>query len=265
MSRTYKTIGCVSATLAAAVILAVSTPAGAMPALGTNAVLDGNGGDLYIPLKPSTSGELGDPLGGGDYVGLQSDSVTLSAFNPNSSGYVEFELIFDLTVDLGVFPSMDRDSTALMLTFDDIDFKTDVYSNYTLNEILSIEFRDDPNGPSSGTTLVMDDTNYWNYSGMAPNHATDNVTVTYEINLKDDLGIGEADFLDMEGDKDFALWVRFSSDLHYTGGYLGCASVNNTSEAMNNRFTLVGVPEPATVTTLIGLGAVGLLRRKRSV
>ena len=191
---------------------------------------------------------------------MQSDSVYLSNGNPTSSGYVSFELLFDLTVDLSIFPSMDRNSATLLLMFEDIDFKTDVYSEYTLNEVLEIQFRADPGGPASGSTVTIDDTNYWNYSGMAANHDTDNVSVTYEVNLKNDLGISEADFLDMEADKDFALWVTFDADLAYTGrnGEL----VNNSSEALGSSFALVGVPEPATLT-LLAVGGGLLIRRRR--
>jgi len=235
--------------------------ASAMPAVGTNDVLDNvTGGDLFIPLQNDDSGVLGDLIDGGpERVGVQADTVCLSALNPTSSGYVTFELVFDITADLGAFPNMDRNTTRLLLTFDDIDFKTDVYSNYTLNEILTLEFRADPGGPASGVPLTIDESNYHVYSGMAPGHETDNVQVTYEISLKNDLGITEADFLDMEADKDFALLVRFDSQLELTSGFLACPT--NSAEAIGNRFTLVGVPEPTSVA-LLTAGALALIRRR---
>ena len=43
--------------------------------LGTNAILDGNGGSLYIPQMSGTSGELGDPPpGSSKRIGLDKDA-----------------------------------------------------------------------------------------------------------------------------------------------------------------------------------------------
>ena len=250
------------AALATLAVLGTSS-ALAMPAIGTNDVLDNEtGGDLFIPFQSGYSGVLGDLIGGGpERVGVQADTVCLSSLNTTSSGDVTFEFVFDITADLGVFPQMDRNTTRLLLTFDDIDFHTDVYSVYTLNEILTLEFRADPGGPGSGTPLTINDTNYHVYSGMAPGHQTDNVQVTYEVNLKNDLGIAEADFLDMESDKDFALLVRFDSALQFTGGFLDYSCPTNSDEAIGSRFTLVGVPEPTTVV-LLAAGALALIRRR---
>jgi len=247
------------------VMLGVGLLAGqalANPAIGTNDILDNEtGGELYIPFQPSHSGTLGDLIGGGpDRVGMQSDSIQLWLLNPSSSGSVTFELEFDISADLGLFPEIDRNSMELLLTFDDIDFKTDVYSFYTLNEILTLEFKADPGGPTSGTPLTIDESNYHVYSGMAPGHPTDNVVVTYEINLKDDLGIAEADFLDMEADKDFALQVTFEALLNRT---FDAPFVTNSSESIGNSFVVTGIPEPATLV-MMGLGSLVLIRRRRN-
>jgi len=246
------------------VLLAMATTSVmAMPAIGTNDVLDNQtGGELFIPLQDDYSGILGDLIDGGpERVGVQADTVCLSCINETSSGDVTFELVFDITADLGIFPQMDRNTTRLLLTFDDIDFKTDVYDAYTLNEILTLEFRADPGGAGSGTSLVIDDTNYHVYSGMPAGHETDNVQVTYEVSLKDDLLISEADFLDMEADKDFALLVTFGSALQYTGSCYNWVCPTNSSEAIGGDFVLTGVPEPTTIV-LLATGALALVRRR---
>jgi len=252
------------ALLALVATIAVLAAGPVSAAVGTNDVLDNEmGGQLYIPLKPSASGVLGDPIGGGpDRVGMQADSVFMSILTPSSSGYVTFELVFDISADLGLLPNIDQNSANLLMTFDDLDFKTDVSPKFTLNEVLTMEFRADPGGPTSGTPLTIDETNYHVYSGMPPGHETNNVTVTYEINLKNDLGISDSDFADMETDKEFAVLVTLNSHIQHTGTWCNFGCVTNTPESIDSQFTVVGVPEPATMG-LLAIGAIGLIRRRR--
>ena len=241
------------------ILAAINT---AQAAIGTNPILDNEtGGDLFIPFQTSQSGTLGDSVGGGDRVGMQSDSVTLSNSNPTSSGNVAFDMVFDITLDMGGATEINQNSASILLNLTDIDFKTTNYNRWDFREWITLDFMRDPNGATFGSTVTLDETNYWDYSGLAPNHETNNLEIVYTISLRDDFGLTNDDFANIEGDKVFALGITMYSDLAYTGPSDRSTSPNNTSESIGNRVEVVGVPEPTSMV-MLAVGSVALLRRR---
>ena len=250
--------------IAAAAILTVALLAGetlGTPSMGTNAILDGAGGEIFIPLQPATSGTLGDPLGGGQFVGLNADTITLVGLGDTSSGSVMFELVFDISGEIGPGEFVDPMSAILLLTFQDLDFKPVVAGTlFDYREELELSFRADEGG-ASNAPLLIDATNYFTFSGGPPGQETNDVELTYEISLKDDLGVTGGQFTDMDTDKEFALLVKLrSTTLHLRNP---SDTLRNTSEnVQSNDFVFVGIPEPGTFA-VIALGSAGLLFRRR--
>ena len=248
--------------LAASLLLSIAASAAQACAVDGRIAPAPRDGQIYIPLQSSYSGTLGAPLGGGRYVGFQSDSTTLSWLHPTSSGFVTFEILFDLSDYLPAGTSLDRSSASLELVFDDMDFKPVLSSGVSFREELTLNFLRDAGGSASGAAVELDETNYHLYSGEAPGHETNNRQVAYGISFVDDLGLSDADFADIETDGAFALRVTMSSHLAYRGMFLP-EWVSNSPEAIGHSFTVVGIPEPGTLM-LLACGATGaLLRRTR--
>lgn len=205
-------------------------------------------GKFYIPLKAETSGTLGEPLGGGKYVGLFSDTVQLSG-GAASSGYVDFMLDFDVS---GFTPAekLFLKDASLNITFGDIDFKSVIDDGLHFRESLELTYADK-------APLVINQSNYGNYTtGFVE---TNNRTVTYIIGLTN-LGITNGDASAIGAAGQFDLTARFDSFLTYEGGH--CAtSFSNTPETVNCAL-IRPVPEPATIL-LFGTGGITVLVRRR--
>lgn len=225
--------------------------------IGTNSVLDGNGGELFIPLQ--TSGVLNG-------VGTSVDSVTLT--NTDSAmGMVEFVLTFDLSGALpGPLDIADPTSPAVFtFSFDDIDFKSVLFSagglDITYSESMLLTFLGDPADMPGTADLLIDSGNYLSFKTDA-DPETNNVFSSYEVSLQGDLGI--TDFSGVNDDKIFALHVKLISN-HTTTG-TGSVTIRNTEESFGAvfDFSTTVVPEPVTVA-LMGLGSLAMLwlRRKK--
>lgn len=231
--------------------------------IGTNTVLDANSNTFYIALQPATSGELGDPLGGGDFVGLQPDTVTLYGDGETTSGDVWFILDFDISALLGPGQVVDENTATLELELRDIDFKADVYAPVAvLLESLELTFLPDVAAVPGPVDLMIDETNYGLYAtgGFVE---TDNAFVTYSLHLRDDLGLDAADFAGINDDGKFGMVLDFSSLLEHTRSNCCGDRLRNTSEGVWNSFQFNAIPEPGSLVLLGSGGAVLLLRRRK--
>jgi hypothetical protein len=250
-------------------ILGLALAGNAAAVTGTNPVLDAHGGNFYIPLKSSTSGTLGDSIPGppsGDHVGLQSDSVTMYGDGDTGGGFVAFVLSFDLSGELGAGEEVCCDSLDLTLTLRDIDFKPYNEGWFNFRETLEITFLRDATDAPGAADLALDSTNYGTYAegGFVE---TNNKTVTYHLNLMDDLGMTPEDCADINTDKEFGLYLVFRTELeHLRRNYCG-DKISNTCEGMSNSLEFCSVPEPSALggiafgfTTLMFL----LKRRKHA-
>lgn len=264
--------------VAVAVVAGLAGRTGA-EVVGRNPVLEAHAGTLYIPFRPETSGELGAPLGGGKYVGLQAETVQLSP-GQLASGYVTFTLSFDVSGMIGPGQSISWASAALHLNLFDIDFKpvdTNATANFTrLWESMELSFlRDAADLASVAGTLALDQTNYGQFrqdgdvSGL-----TDGVSVAYDISLAGDLGLTAADFDDIEADGEFGLQVKllaFSERFGSTG-----VTVKNTAERLGSfefhadvagespEVTPPVIPVPGSaILGVLGISLVGMVMRRR--
>jgi len=230
-------------------MMAIARPATAMIVTGYNgASYNLNNRNFYIPLKPSTSGVLGKPLGGGKYVGLNSDTVQLSG-GAGSSGFVDFTFNFNVS---GFTPAekLFLNDAFLNVTFGDIDFKPVIDDGLHFRESLKLTYADK-------TPLVIDQSNYGFYT--AGFVETNNRTVTYTIGLAG-LGITNEDASAIVAAGQLDVAARFSSFLTYEGGQC-TASFSNTPETVNCAL-ISPVPEPAT-SLLFGVSGLMALARRR--
>ena len=257
-TRGFFVAGCVLLTA-----LALIGMASGDQVIGTNTVLDGNSNDFYIALQPGTGGVFGDALGGGDFVGLQPDTVTLFGDGETTGGAISFILDFDISGSLGPGQVVDEETATLWLRFDDIDFKADVYgTTAVLLEMLDLTFLPDAGAVPGAVDLTIDATNYGLYSNGVFVE-TDNEYVMYNLHLRDDLGLGAADFAGINDDGKFAMLFEFSSLLEHTrSSFFGGDSFTNTPEGMRSKVYFEAVPEPGGFM-LLGSGILLLLRRRK--
>jgi len=196
---------------------------------------------FYIPLKTAASGTLGEPLGGGKYVGLYGDTVSLSG-GSSSSGFVDFVFNFDIS---GLTPAekLFLKDASLKVTFGDIDFKPVINEKWRFKESLEPTYADK-------ASLVIDQSNYGFYTtGFVE---TNNRTVTYNIGLGS-LGITDADASAIVAAGRFDLAARFDSFLMREAGRC-TTTFSNTPETINCAL-ISPVSEPAT-SLLLGAGVL---------
>lgn len=251
-------------TVSIAMLLAVAPAASAATISGTNPDLP-PGSDLYIPLKSSSSGVLGD-----GNVGKVSDSVTLYD-DDASGGYVDVRLTYDLSGILGGGVLDAAGPMTLSFTFEDIDFKpvVDVHNSLrvTFSESIRFAYLRDASDTPGAFSLTMDDANYLTFK-TNPGTETNNTTATYEIDLRSALGVDAADIDDINADKEFGLYVRLQSDLVSEDLWTLWSNSStrvNTPESIGGRFevSVQPVPEPATMAVLSLGGALVAVRRRR--
>jgi len=261
MLKTQLLVVCV----ALPVLSILATEAAADPAVGQNDVLDTTS-SIFIPLKPETSGTLGDLIGGGPgRVGLTKDVVTLSGAGDFTQGWVLIPLLFDLSGELE--PGQKILSGMLQLTFRDLDFVPLTGGGLMFREWLELEILRVGDGPL-GSPFLMNDTNYdspdhnatdKNGDPLGSGFSTNNRIVTYEFDLVRDLGLTQAELDLISADRAFELNMTLYARLDRLSG--GRITRNNTPEdVMPGDFGFV-VPEPATVS-LLALGMVLLVARR---
>ena len=233
--------------------------------IGTSEVLDQNSGNSYVPLQPATSGTLGDPLGGGKYVGLNVDRIPLQGAGANRSGSLSFVLSYDLAGQFeeygpGVYETIEKDSATLLLAFFDLDLIEIVGSNHVFAERMELTYLSHVGG--HGDTLVIDNDNVALYHDDGAAGETNGVTAGYTLSLRDDFGLSDGDFDKMVEDELFELEITLRSHTERT--VAGGAYYSNTVEHVSNsfEFAVVRVPEPGVIS-LIGLGGVVLVARRR--
>ncbi|MHC4294101.1 MAG: PEP-CTERM sorting domain-containing protein, partial [Planctomycetota bacterium] len=129
------------------------------------------------------------------------------------------------------------------------------------NETLAVAYRRNPGEANVAPPLLINEANYDSpqFSAGPPDFETNNTVVTYEI-LLGSLGLTNADWIELNSSKDFALWLTFTSNRLHTS--IGNTKVQNVPEDVANSFEFVGVPEPATLA-LLGIGSLALLFRRR--
>lgn len=217
-------------------------------------------GRFYIPLQPSTSGTLGQPLGSGRAVGRQSVTVRLSGIGATSTGDVGFDVVFPVmaSMDPAAADSMDPTTAKLILNFDDLDFKDQLLNRASLHEWMDFSYSGTVEGGSA--SLTMTGSNYGLYRPDGSG-STNNTVTTYTIGLMDDLGLTLADFAAIDAANQFTLHVTVHAQLDRTakgrGGY------RNTSENFQPslEYSPAVVPEPATMAMF--LASLPLLLKKR--
>jgi hypothetical protein len=235
---------------------------------GTNAALQAAHGKFLIPLKAEDSGTLGDPWPNNPrkHIGRNADKVRL-AQGQGSTGSLSFILDFDLTGQIPEGQTIEQDSATILLNLYDVDLRHVVNRMREFWETMDVTFMnmDDPVGAPGLFTLHITKDNYGDFGDFPAGGAnlTDRKTVTYSFNLADDLQVAPADFDQIVQDGGFRLQLAFTANIDRIGR--GRGSYINTKEALTNTFQFVevAVPEPAVIT-LLGVGAVALLRRRRT-
>jgi len=261
-----------SARITAMVLMVGALCAGqawANPATGTNSDLAGNP-NIYIPLQPSTSGTLGDLLGGGPkIIGRSPDSIVLNGNGASSSGWLDLVINFDISDELSGLPGSIITSGVLTMIFDDLDFRpftTPGRAVYAESVDMAIFVSVLP----LGTPLTVDDTNYDNpdfNATLLPSNTpagadfdTNNQKVSYEFDMANHFGLSPADFAIISANGGFDLHLR----LHAMVDHLRVAPdrVNNSSETVDEGdFQFNAVPEPGTIS-LLALGSLFVAARK---
>jgi len=215
---------------------------GVFPARATGELVTGTNPHLpgvFIPLKPATSGTLGDLVGGvgPKLVGKSSDSLSLSAFPGSSTGYVDLMMNFDLSAVL-TGPLVMLGGT-LNMTFDDLDFMVISGPRDDFREMIELQV----------------------YIDGSP---ANNKEVTYEFDLgapnPAGLGLLPADFAAISALKELDLKVTlFCETVHTT---TATTSFRNSVENVEGVLDVVAVPEPAAAS-MLAIGALMFAARKR--
>lgn len=237
-------------TAALVMALAMVSNVQANPAEGTNPVLNNPSfsGDIFVPLRTANSGTL--TLGG---IGTVSDSVTLSGNGTTATGFLMFSLTFDISGEINPL-APDIVSGNLLLRFQDMDFReTNVASTFLYRESLSVAY-------DGNEALELNNTNFENYAEGIPPIATNNTTVVYNLDMRGDLGLDDADFAQISADKVFTINMIWRT--HTTHIRTGTHTLRNTAEKVDlNDFTFASTPEPATLV-LLSAGGLAMLRRR---
>lgn len=215
---------------------------------GTNALLAGNGDDLYIPFTPENSGTLGDLRPDGQPIGLTADTATLTD-DDTSTGSVSYIYTFDNGSPFLPDYYFDPATGELVLLFNDIDFKPTLFPDIfgggldlTFKETLALTFLANASDTPGPVDLVLDETNYGNYRADGFGE-TNNVTAEYRLHLRDDLGVTQAEFDDLNADGEFAFYVTFSvilTTVDLDPGATNTTTVSNSPESMTDAFVAEG-------------------------
>ncbi len=246
----------ITATLfAATLLLMLPTEAVASPVTATNAVLDSVGGTIFIPLQPSTSGILGDPLPGGGSVGLQAQTVSVGGTGTTLNGFVQFDLLFDLTPDIDP-NNPDIIAGVIEISFKDLDFlPVEIPNRFNFREMLALQI-------NGNAPLELDANNYSDFILGPPPYPTNNTTQTYAFDMKADLGVDSNQFEEISLAEEFTLTVALFSRLEHLRNISD--PWRNTAEVVpGNDFGFSAVPEPAAMLLLASGGVLMLLRRRR--
>ncbi len=268
--------------IAAVVMVAANTAAGYV--VGTNPILEGVDGRAYIPMSPKTSGELGYSTDG-RVIGLQGEIVAVRKGDV-TEGSLNYFLEFDLSTYLAPNgepiaydpAEVPTDTMDLFLDLTDIDFKPQMQFGLDYTETLELRvFTLDKALELTGgeVPFTLNKDNYFNYGDFGDDEGaeTNNTQVRYTVNLENDLGLAADDFTRMFTDMGFQLEVTIGSRMEriaagvgrYRNGpeYLGDyrSDEGGLGDVPSNGLEFV-IPEPMTLS-LLGLGALGLLRRRR--
>lgn len=252
-------------------VLVVPGSAFAMPVQSSNPII-ALGADIYIPITPETSGMLGELVGMAPYqhiVGLDPDSITLSAADNTTSGYVSLIADFDLSGDLAGGMIIDPNSDLpLGLVFADLDFNpvSQLGGQVVFREWLDLLLVDADGVAIAGANqLTIDSANYLNFRQDVDGSGqqiveTDNVIGTYEMTLASMFAgdnAARSDFIDLLNEEQtLGLKLTFHAEIDYFGS--GRVRFNNSPENMDDASLVFSVaPEPGTICLLL-FGGVGL-------
>lgn len=256
-------------TLAASLVaLAAATffsdSASAAPVVGKNVNLTSTG-SLYIPFTFTKSGDIGS-------AGKKRDTVTLTEVGETATGYVKMLLNYDLRDEYPEGFILDPTASSdIRLNFVDVDFKPQAADskNYaTFWETMDIGFVRDTGGypypgptPGVGSALHLDQTNYGNYrlDGFGETNTKD--PIEYIINLRNDLGLTDADFALINETKEFQIEITLTA--FFLHNVSGKHTYSNTAEKITQSFIGVAtpIPDPATLM-LLGPGGLWMLVRR---
>ena len=252
---------------------------------GFNAYLQQSEGKAYIPMKPRSSGTLGDLVNNG-VVGASPDTLTLDGRGDSRTGGLCYELFFDLNANMGPTgepilygPGEEVDVSTMDLFLDlvDLDFLLVSRATYDYYETLTLTFIDECDEPGPFLTIDMSNCTDFGPAGMTK---TNNEQLTYVINLQEDMGLSPSDFDQILNDMSFSIVVTATSYIertiagsgvysNTTPEYLGDYSAGTVDNGFSgpdgmpvNALTFDMIPEPMTLALLSAGSFVLLWRRK---
>jgi len=243
----HRSVACVAVIFALALL---ASPASAALSLGVNPLLVSHKGQIFIPQRETSSGDLGDQFAKKKFVGLQKETIRLKK-GQSSTGYVDFGVNFSID------EPMDMDTAKISFVFTDMDFLPQFISGGVLREILTLVYHR-PEGED--VTLTLDETNYREFRD-SPGTVTNKVTARYTIDLAGDLGLTQEDIDNINAAQGLYLDVSVGSILSRTKR--GSGSYANTPEVFTSKLDYQPqnpAPEPATMALL--LAGLPLLRRR---